>query len=155
MNTTNFYTIKKNIPATNLYIGTNYANDASKDLDDLILSNLIKENSYMGTLFTTTPKYKKHCKLYNLLFGKKSSTPKATSFDLLSAMDFIIDYYNNSYGGNETQIKLSDGTIIRIFDDEIQIDDVLLSLEDSKKLLDILKPSTQKLIIDFAINIKI
>lgn len=92
------------------------------------------------------------------MFNNKpaKTTKPSKDIDLLEAINYLAnDYHPNDYCGDYTKIKLSDGTIIRIFgDDEVQINDTLLSLDDSAAILKSLKPSTQKLVIDFVINIK-
>jgi hypothetical protein len=96
--------------------------------------------------------------LFSFMFNNKpAKTTKPTKeIGLLEAINYLAnDYHPNNYCGDYTKIKLSDGTIIRIFgDDEVQINDTLLSLDDSAAILKLLKPSTQKLIIDFVINFK-
>ena len=124
----------------------------SEDLTSLILSSVIAKNSSMQQ---QKPKKKS---LFSFMFNNKpAKTTKPTeSIGLLEAINYLANDYHpdNSYG-DYTKIKLSDGTIIRIFgDDEVQINDTLLSLDDSAAILDALKPSTQKLLIDLVINIK-
>lgn len=133
---------------------TNYntCDNDSENLSSLILSSIIAKNSSMKK-----PEPKK-TSLFNLIFGKKPAKTTTTNetFDLLKAIHYLThEYHPTDCCDDYIKIKLSDGTIIRIFDDEVQIDDTLLSLDDSAAILNALKPSTQKLVLDFVINIKL
>lgn len=122
----------------------------SEKLDDLILSSLIKKNPYMKDLYETP---KKECPLAKL-FGKKSTAKETNkSIDLISALYYLThEYKPETYSGNYYTIEIGD-TTIKVFDDEIQIDDILLSIDDSKDFAAFLPEKKQKLIIDFVINI--
>ena len=130
------------VDKTNTNNNYNTYDNYSEDLTSLILSSVIAKNSSMQQ---QKPKKKS---LFSFVFNNKpAKTTKPTKeIGLLEAINYCGDYM---------KIKLSDGTIIRIFgDDEVQINDTLLSLDDSAAILKLLKPSTQKLIIDFVINFK-
>ena len=122
----------------------------SEKLDDLILSSLIKKNPYMKDLYKTP---KKECPLAKL-FGKKSTAKETNNaIDLISALYYLThEYKPETYSGNYYTIEIGD-TTIKVFDDEIQIDDILLSIDDSKDFAEFLPKEKQKLIIDFVINI--
>ena len=133
--------------------------DPSEALDELILSDVIKRNPYLANIgkpkdtitsdmidiLLTKPLYGKYMipnhTLYNITKANKT-------YSLLSAIRLLLD--QNNYGSYE----LPDGTTIRFFGDEVQIDDTIFSLEDSKLLMEALKPKTKKTIIDFVISIK-
>lgn len=140
------------VDKTNTNNNYNTYDNYSEDLTSLILSSVIAKNSSMQQ---QKPKKKS---LFSFVFNNKpAKTTKPTKeIGLLEAINYLAnDYHPNNYWGDYTKIKLSDGTIIRIFgDDEVQINDTLLSLDDSAAILKLLKPSTQKLIIDFVINFK-
>lgn len=140
------------VDKTNTNNNYNTYDNYSEDLTSLILSSVIAKNSSMQQ---QKPKKKS---LFGFVFNNKpAKTTKPTKeIGLLEAINYLAnDYHPNNYCGDYTKIKLSDGTIIRIFgDDEVQINNTLLSLDDSAAILKLLKPSTQKLIIDFVINFK-
>lgn len=160
--THNTYTIKKNnnINENTFFndifdsftIPTYDTTDYSEALDNLILSSIANKNPGTAALYTEPKKTK-----LTFLFGKKKSAKKATKINtLLDAIYYLSHNYTPETAPNSTdyiKIKLTDGTILRIFDDEIQINDTLLSLEDSAALMKMISPKKQKLIIDFAIKI--
>ncbi len=140
------------VDKTNTNNNYNTYDNYSEDLTSLILSSVIAKNSSMQQ---QKPKKKS---LFSFMFNNKpaKTIKPIKEIGLLEAINYLAnDYHPNNYCGDYTKIKLSDGTIIRIFgDDEVQINDTLLSLDDSAAILKSLKPSTQKLVIDFVINIK-
>ena len=140
------------VDKTNTNNNYNTYDNYSEDLTSLILSSVIAKNSSMQQ---QKPKKKS---LFSFVFNNKpaKTTKPIKEIGLLEAINYLAnDYRPDNYCGDYTKIKLSDGTIIRIFgDDEVQINDTLLSLDDSAAILKLLKPSTQKLIIDFVINFK-
>lgn len=128
--------------------------DYSEALDNLILTSVTDKNPYMKEL-NITPETKSHCKLYTLLFGKKKTAKKATKITtLLEAINYLAhNYPSKDFDDDYIKIELPDGTILRIFDDEIQINNTLLSLDDSAALMKAIAPKKQKIIIDFAMKI--
>lgn len=142
-----FSSLKFNGTIDDTYEPTDY----SKALDDLILSSIASKNPGTAELYTEPKKTK-----LTFLFGKKSAK-KATKINtLLDAIYYLAHNYTPEtapYSTDYIKIKLTDGTILRIFDDEIQINDTLLSLEDSAALMKYITPKKQKMIIDFAIKI--
>ena len=85
------------------------------------------------------------------LFLRTKETNNA--IDLISALYYLThEYKPETYSGNYYTIEIGD-TTIKVFDDEIQIDDILLSIDDSKDFAAFLPKEKQKLIIDFVINI--
>lgn len=162
--THNTYTIKKNTGINentffNDIFATTFAptydtTDYSEALDNLILTSVTDKNPYMKKL-NIAPETKSHCKLYTLLFGKKKTAKKASKINtLMEAIDYLAhNYTSDNFDTDYIKIELPDGTILRIFDDEIQINNTLLSLEDSAALMKAISPKKQKIIIDFAINL--
>lgn len=151
------YTIKKNTINENTFFNdifsslTNETHDYSKDLDNLILSSIADKNHGTASLYIKPAKKTK----LSFIFGKKSAK-KATKINtLLDAINYLAHYYEpkDNLSHDYIKITLADGTILRIFNDEIQINDTLLSLDDSAALMNAITPKKQKYIIDFAIKI--
>ena len=108
------YTFSKNNNKNNIFSFSSSKPNYSKILDNIIIADVIKKNSY--------------------LFGKKNNADifddligiKNTSSDLDKAIKFLANYkkYNTSYKLPYILGKmytLSDGTPIIFYDDEIQI----------------------------------
>lgn len=146
---TTVFTINKN----NNY-GTNY----SKILDNIILDSVIKNNSY---LFKSAKK-KSDDDLIDAMFNDintyKYKHLKADD-DFISACNFLANYskanaYTIPYKMN-TLYRLSDGTPIIFYDDEIQIGTDLYkyNMFSDIDFISSLKPEIKKTIIN--INIKL
>ena len=147
---TTVFTINKN----NNNYGTNY----SKILDNLILDSLIKNNSY---LFKSAKK-KSDDDLIDAMFDDintyKYKRLKADD-DFISACNFLANYgktntYTIPYKMN-TLYRLSDGTPIIFYDNEIQIGTDLYeyNMFSDINFISNLKPEMKKIIIN--INIKL
>lgn len=147
---TTVFTINKN----NNNYGTNY----SKILDNLILDSLIKNNSY---LFKSAKK-KSDDDLIDAMFDDintyKCKHLKADD-DFISACNFLANYgktntYTIPYKMN-TLYRLSDGTPIIFYDNEIQIGTDLYeyNMFSDINFISNLKPEMKKIIIN--INIKL
>lgn len=147
---TTVFTINKN----NNNYGTNY----SKILDNLILDSVIKNNSY---LFKSAKK-KSEDDLIDAMFDDintyKYKRLKADD-DFISACNFLANYgktntYTIPYKMN-TLYRLSDGTPIIFYDNEIQIGTDLYeyNMFSDINFISNLKPEMKKIIIN--INIKL
>lgn len=147
---TTVFTINKN----NNNYGTNY----SKILDNIILDSLIKNNSY---LFKNAKK-KSDDDLIDAMFDDintyKYKRLKADD-DFISACNFLANYgktntYTIPYKMN-TLYRLSDGTPIIFYDNEIQIGTDLYeyNMFSDINFISNLKPEMKKIIIN--INIKL
>ena len=147
---TTVFTINKN----NNNYGTNY----SKILDNLILDSLIKNNSY---LFKSAKK-KSDDDLIDAMFDDINTYEykhlKADD-DFISACNFLANYgktntYTIPYRMN-TLYRLSDGTPIIFYDNEIQIGTDLFeyNMFSDINFISNLKPEMKKIIIN--INIKL
>ena len=146
---TTVFTINKN----NNY-GTNY----SEILDNIILDSVIKNNSY---LFKSAKK-KSDDDLIDAMFNDintyKCKHLKADD-DFISACNFLANYSKtNTYAipyKMNTLYRLSDGTPIIFYDDEIQIGTDLYKYDMFSDIdfISSLKPEIKKIIIN--INIKL
>ena len=125
--------------------------NASKTLTDLILDNLTDANPWMNNI-NKTPKHKFH----NIFISKKKNIKKNFNYyiDLFDSIKYLSNYYDDGFNHNYKKIILPDGTIIRIFQDEIQINDTLLSIEDSKRIMDLLNNDDKDYIIKLYFTIK-
>lgn len=119
---------------------TNY----SSILDDIIVSDVIKKNSY---LFNSYNDY-----LDNLLTSKPL---KDDNLEFIKAAKFLANYKKNYYKLPKKYIygkmyTLSDGTPIVFYDDEIQIgfDTYKYTDFDDTIFINTLKPKTKKIIIN-------
>ena len=126
--------------------------DASKTLTDLILDNLTDANPWMKNI-NKTPKHK----FINIFTpNKKKSIKKNFNYyiDLFDSIKYLSNYYDDGFNHNYKKIILPDGNVIRIFQDEIQINDTLLSIEDSKHIMDLLNNDDKDYIIELYFTIK-
>lgn len=111
------YTFGKKNNNNSIPFSTSSKPNYSKILDDLIIADVIKKNSY---LFNNSKKNDEDSALFNALLGKKYDTK------LDNAIDFLANYkkYKKSYSIPYIYGKmytLSDGTPIVFYEDEIQI----------------------------------
>ena len=111
------YTFGKKNNNNSIPFSTSSKPNYSKILDDLVIADVIKKNSY---LFNNSKKNDEDSALFNALLGKKYSTK------LDNAIDFLANYkkYKKSYSIPYIYGKmytLSDGTPIVFYEDEIQI----------------------------------
>lgn len=132
---------KKNNPSNSFFI--NKSTNASKTLDNIITTSLIKKNSY---LFNNGYDY-----IDDLLINAKPTA--SDSFD--KAISFLANYnklkksYKLPFKLNTTYTLL-DGTPIIFYDDEIQIGFDIYKYADFSNLyfLNNLTPKSKKIIID-------
>ena len=129
----------------------------SKVLDDIILADIIKKNSYLFTSKKTEDDY-----LTDIILNAK--TPK--DIELKNATKFLANYnkvkniYTLPFKLN-TKYTLADGTPIIFYDDEIQIGFDYYSYADFGDIafINALTPKKKKIIIDIyassGININI
>ena len=138
---------------------TNNGNIYSKMLDDIILDTVMKNNSY---LFTKTKK-EKEADLIDAMFADIDNTyiDKSLKGDDLftKACKTLASYYNKSKAKKNITLgkiyRLSDGTAIIFYDDEIQIGTDIYSYADFNNFdfISSLTPEKKKIIIE--INIKL
>ena len=111
------YTFGKKNNNNSIPFSTSSKPNYSKILDDLVIADVIKKNSY---LFNNSKKNDEGSALFKALLGKKYDTK------LDNAIDFLANYkkYKKSYSIPYIYGKmytLSDGTPIVFYEDEIQI----------------------------------
>lgn len=163
--THNTYTIKKNNINENTFfndiftatfkpigiIDADYNSNDSEALSNLILSSIADKNPGTADLYIKPKK----TKLYKFFIGKKTAKKASKINTLMDAIEYLSKYYEpkDDLSHDYIKIELPDGTILRIFDDEIQINDTLLSLDDSAALMKYITPKKQKYIIDFVMKI--
>ena len=109
------YTFSKNNNKNNIFSFSSSKPNYSKTLDNIIIADVIKKNSYLFN------KKNNDAAIFDGLIGIKN-----TSSDLDKAIKFLANYkkYNTSYKLPYILGKmytLSDGTPIIFYDDEIQI----------------------------------
>lgn len=121
----------------------------SKILDDIVIADVIKKNSY---LFNNNKKNDNEAALFSALLGKKN-----TKLD--NAIDFLANYkkYKKSYSIPYIYGKmytLSDGTPIVFYEDEIQIgfDSYKYTDFSDFNFLNSLSTNTKKTIINIYTN---
>lgn len=122
----------------------------SKILDNLVIADVIKKNSY---LFNNSKKNDEDSALFKALLGKKYDTK------LDNAIDFLANYkkYKKSYSIPYIYGKmytLSDGTPIVFYEDEIQIgfDSYKYTDFSDFNFLNSLSTNTKKTIINIYTN---
>lgn len=142
------YTFKTYTPNNNI---NNKSNNYSKILDDIILSDVIKQNNYLKTK-------KKNDNLITSLFNnKKKNDIKIIIKDTYNIIDVINKYYNNDIIF-EKGIKYNYAGIPVIFyDDEIQIGFDTYSYNDLRNInfINSLTPKDKENITKIFININI
>lgn len=148
--TTTFTFSKKNNNTNNPFRFNNSSSNYSKIIDNGILADLIKKNSY---LFKTTQKKNEDADIFLANLGKTYSD------DILKAANFLANYkkYYKKYTLPYTLGKmytLTDGTPIVFYDDEIQIGFDSYSYSDLSDLsfIDALSAPTKKIIINIYTN---
>jgi hypothetical protein len=100
----------------NPFLANTSSTNYSKILDDIILADIIKKNSYLFTKPKTDDDY-----LSDIILNAKTKNSK-----LATATTFLANYSKNKKKFNlpyklNTTYTLSDGTPIIFYDDEIQI----------------------------------
>lgn len=133
-------------------------NNAHKATDAIILSNLKKTIPYLFgnnkkktiTIDLTENEPKRTYPITIDITKKSNRSNKPTFSEFINAFNYLI------YGNKDTyDYLLSDGTPIKIFDDEIQIGLDLYDKNDAPKILfSTLSEENKKNIIDIYINIK-
>lgn len=126
-----------------------FKNSFSKILDDVIASNVIKNNPYLFSSDIITGKTNTGKTTYIAL----ENTPSYDNYtDFLTAMTYLanLDKYKDTY-----DFELNDGTPVKIFDDEIQIGFDLFPINKSYSYKNFLAltPKTKKTIIDIYIKL--
>ena len=144
--TTTFTFSKKNNNTNNSFRFNNSSSNYSKIIDNGILADLIKKNSY---LFKTTQKKNEDADFFLANLGKTYSD------DILKAANFLANYkkYYKKYTLPYTLGKmytLTDGTPIVFYDDEIQIGFDIYKYADFSDtfFLSNLTPKKKQIIID-------
>lgn len=160
MKTYTFNINKKTANTVNNFVGNNSSNNSAY-IDAVIINNLKKTAPYAFNTIDEdyTP---------TINFTTKKSTPKTinitikknkphTSLDFRKYIDFLeaVNYLSSNNYDDSADFYLSDGTPVRIFEDEIQIGYELYSLVNFtenkyKKMSD----KSKKAIIDLYISIK-
>jgi len=136
---------------------TNNGNIYSKMLDDIILDTVMKNNSYLYT----SAKKEKEANLIDAMFADINHTyidKSLKSDDLFTKACKILAGYNKKKAKGITLGKLyrlTDGTAIIFYDDEIQIGTDIYSYSDFDNFdfISSLTPEKKKIIIE--INIKL
>lgn len=133
-------------------------NNAHKATDAIILSNLKKTVPYLFggnkkktiTIDLTENKPKRTCFTTIDIIKKPNRSNKPTFSEFIKAFNYLMSNNEDTY-----DYLLSDGTPIKIFDDEIQIGLDLYDKIDAPKILySTLSEENKKNIIDIYINIK-
>lgn len=124
-------------------------NSFSEILDSIIASNVITNNPYLATSEIIAGKTNTGKTTYITL----ENTPSYDSYtDFLTAMNYLanLEKYKDTY-----DFELSDGTPVKIFDDEIQIGFDLFPINKSYSYKNFLSlaPKTKKTIIDIYIKL--
>lgn len=125
------------------YTINNGGDTFSSLLNSIISSNIINNNPYLidSDIINATNKGKK---IYIV-----NDTPKYDYDSFTSAMNYLANLGNDSY-----DYELSDGTPVKIFDDEIQIGyDIIPIKKYSYKNFLNFTPKTKKTIIDIYIKL--
>lgn len=144
------YTFKTSDTKNNtFFLNNNKPTNYSQILDDLILSSVVKNNSYLFNV--TTPK----SNLIDSLI--KKSNIGTIDADYISATKFLANYKKTPKKlpfilGKV--YKLNNGSAICFYDDEIQIDADIYSYSDFANFdfINTLSPKTKKTIIDIYVN---
>ena len=129
----------------NPFSGNTSSTNYSKILDDIILADIIKKNSYLFTKPKTDDDY-----LSDIILNAKTKNSK-----LATATTFLANYSKNKKKFNlpyklNTTYTLSDGTPIIFYDDEIQIGFDIYKYSDFSDtfFLSNLTPKKKQIIID-------
>ena len=141
------YTIKFNNNNTNTTTFDFRNNNATKALDDLILSNIIKKNPFLA------PSYYEKKKSDTIIIDNRiTSSPLKGNFDtdFAKAAAFLANYTPTK------SIYTFDNNDITFFEDEIQIGSTLIPLYmlESSSYYDLIPKKTKEIIINIFISIK-
>lgn len=132
---------------------TNPSNTYSEIIDNIISSNVIKNNPWFATI-EETPKRKKNININIDITRKPKKTYTYNSIDYGDIFDMIKFIYNYKCEKPSYDFKLPDGTPVKMFSDEIQIGYDLIPLTGfTRAIYDSLSESSRKRIIDIYIDI--
>ena len=132
---------------------TNPSNTYSEIIDNIISSNVIKNNPWFATI-DETPKRKKNININIDITRKPKKTYTYNSIDYGDIFDMIKFIYNYKCEKPSYDFKLPDGTPVKMFSDEIQIGYDLIPLTGfTRAIYDSLSESSRKRIIDIYIDI--
>lgn len=132
---------------------TNPSNTYSEIIDNIISSNVIKNNPWFATI-EETPKRKKNININIDITRKPKKTYTYNSIDYGDIFDMIKFIYDYKCEKPSYDFKLPDGTPVKMFSDEIQIGYDLIPLTGfTRAIYDSLSESSRKRIIDIYIDI--
>lgn len=132
---------------------TNPSNTYSEIIDNIISSNVIKNNPWFATI-DETPKRKKNININIDITRKPKKTYTYNSIDYGDIFDMIKFIYDYKCEKPSYDFKLPGGTPVKMFSDEIQIGYDLIPLTGfTRAIYDSLSESSRKQIIDIYIDI--
>lgn len=132
---------------------TNPSNTYSEIIDNIISSNVIKNNPWFATI-DETPKRKKNININIDITRKPKKTYTYDNIDYGDIFDMIKFIYDYKCEKPSYDFKLHDGTPVKMFSDEIQIGYDLIPLTGfTRAIYDSLSESSRKQIIDIYIDI--
>lgn len=150
------YTIKFDNNNNNRSNGSIFSN-ASKNLDNIILSNLKKMNPFMTNIDSTDPTLDA---MFDETFGKDYIIIPNRDYSYLLKGNFDSEFakaakFLANYNPKKIRYTLIDGTPIEFFEDEIQIGFDLIPLYklSSPRYYSTLAPKTKNTIINIFISI--
>lgn len=131
---------------------TNPSNTYSEIIDNIISSNVMKNNPWFANI--ETPKRKKDININIDITRKPKKTYTYDSIDYGDIFDMIKFIYDYKREKPSYDFKLPDGTPVKMFSDEIQIGYDLIPLTGlTRAFYDTLSESSRKHIIDIYIDI--
>lgn len=131
----------------------NPSNTYSEIIDNIISSNVIKNNPWFATI-NETPKRKKDININIDITRKPKKTYTYDNIDYGDIFDMIKFIYDYKCEKPSYDFKLHDGTPVKMFSDEIQIGYDLIPLTGfTRAIYDSLSESSRKQIIDIYIDI--
>lgn len=131
---------------------TNPSNTYSEIIDNIISSNVMKNNPWFANI--ETPKRKKDININIDITRKPKKTYTYDSIDYGDIFDMIKFIYDYKREKPSYDFKLPDGTPVKMFSDEIQIGYDLIPLTGlTRTFYDTLSESSRKHIIDIYIDI--
>ena len=131
----------------------NPSNTYSEIIDNIISSNVIKNNPWFATI-NETPKRKKEININIDITRKPKKTYTYDNIDYGDIFDMIKFIYNYKCEKPSYDFKLPGGTPVKMFSDEIQIGYDLIPLTGfTRAIYDSLSESSRKQIIDIYIDI--
>ena len=132
---------------------TNHSNTYSEIIDNIISSNVIKNNPWFATI-DETPKRKKNININIDITRKPKKTYTYDNIDYGDIFDMIKFIYDYKCEKPSYDFKLPDGTPVKMFSDEIQIGYDLIPLTGfTRAIYNSLSESSRKRIIDIYIDI--